>query len=236
MANPSKNQRIAIPKKDLRDFIITVPALLLVAAAYLYSFRLFGVTPSWGLVGLGALGWVVALNLRLPFIPLVKRMEREKAGRFMAILAGPCEELVRLAAILIFGRTLPIALSIGIGWGVVEILYTIFAAGARTALMGKDDEKARQAKAILEEQGMLKIPAGWLVGVWERLFATGIHVGFTLLMAWNPWLVLVLTPVHSLIDLAIPLFVKRSIWIVEGIVTVAGGAAVVLGLLAFGLL
>lgn len=234
MTNPESPKGALLPKNAVRDFVIAVPVLLLILAAYLYSPNLFGQTPQWWAIGVGALGWVVALQLRFPFMPLAKKLGQEKAGRMMAVLAGPCEELARLAMVLIFGRTFPIALSLGIGWGGIEILFTLLNAGVRLAILSKDDEKARQAREILAAQGQLESKGGWIVGAVERIFATAIHVGFTLLVAWQPLLVVLLLPVHSLVNLAIPTFVKRSIWIVEGIVIVVGGGALLLGLAAFG--
>jgi hypothetical protein len=234
MTNHETAKRLPLPKKAVRDFILAIPAMLAVLAAYLYSFKLFAVTPQWGAVGIGALGWVVALNLRMPFVPLIKKLGQEKGGLAMAGLSGPCEELVRLGAVLLFGRSFPFALSLGIGWGAMEIPFAIITSGTRLMLLARDDEKARQAKEIMAAQGLMDVPAGWLVGAWERLFATGIHVGFTLLVASNPFLTVVLLPVHSLVNLTIPLLQKKSVWLVEGIVTVVGSIAMVLGLMAFG--
>lgn len=234
MTTPDSPKPVTLPKNAVRDFIISVPLLLALLAAYLFSPRLFDQAPQWWAIGIGALGWVVALQLRFPFMPLAKKLGQEKAGRMMAVLAGPCEELVRLAMILLFGRSFPVALSLGIGWGGIEILFTLLNGGMRLVLLSRDDEKARQAREILAAQGQLEVKGGWFLGVWERLFATAVHVGFTLLVAWQPLLVVLLLPVHSLLDLAIPTFIKRSIWIVEGLVTVVGGAAILLGLAAFG--
>lgn len=234
MSKPEPVQRLPLPKGMLRDLLLAIPLMLLVLVGYYSLFALFGATPHWAMIGLGALGWLVALNLRAPFVPIAKRLGQERGGRFMAVMAGPCEELVRLAVVLIFGRSFPVALSLGFGWGGVEVLFTLVNHVMRMVLMTRDDEKARQAREILAAQGPAKIPAGWLVGAWERLFATGIHVGFTLLVAYQPWLVVALLPVHSLVDLTIPVFAKRSVWIVEGLVTVVGGAALYLGLHVFG--
>jgi hypothetical protein len=228
-------QSLELPKNAVRDFVISVPLMLLVLLGYLCAGQIWGLAPQWGYIGLGALGWVVALNLRLPFIPLVKKLGQEKGGTFMAALAGPCEEVVRLAAVLIFGRSFPVALAIGTGWAAIEVLFAIINGAIRLVVLSKDDEKAQQAKEILAAQGLLReIPFAWILGAWERLFASGIHLGFTLMVAANPWLVVILTPLHSLVDLSIPKLSKRSIWLVEGIVTVVGAAALLLGLLAMG--
>jgi hypothetical protein len=234
MSNPQKNQRLPLPKKAVRDFILSIPAMLAVLIGYLFAFRIVGETPQVRAIAIGVIGWVVALYLRAPFAPLAKKLGQERGGLLMAGVSGPCEELIRLAMVLIFGRSFHLALSMGFGWGAVEILFAIISGGARLALLGRDDEKARQAKEILAAQGTMEIPAGWLVGAWERVFATGLHVGFTLLVAFQPWLVVLLLPVHSLVNLTIPKFAKRSIWIVEGIVTVVGGTALILGLSLFG--
>lgn len=227
----------ALPKNALRDLIIGIPLMLAVGVAYLYAPGIWGEPTRWGLIGLGALGWWAALILRIPFITLIAKQieDREKKGSFMAILAGVCEESVRLAWVLLFGRSFAEALALGIGWGAIEVLFAIVNGVVRHVLLSRNDEKARQALVMLAEQGQLKeVPGGWAVGAWERFFASALHLGFTLLVAWQPWLVVVLLPVHGLVDLAIPKFQKRSIWIVEGVVTVVGAAALLLGLAAFG--
>ncbi|HLN63025.1 MAG TPA: YhfC family glutamic-type intramembrane protease [Symbiobacteriaceae bacterium] len=229
-------QRPELPKHSLRDFLIAVPLMLAVGVAYLFASHIWGEAPRWGLIGLGALGWWAALILRFPFIPLAKKMgDLERQGSFMAFLAGVCEESVRLGWVLLFGRSFTEALALGIGWGAIEVLFAIINGGVRIVLLSRDDEKARQALAMLAEQGQLKeTPGGWFVGAWERFFASALHLGFTLLVAWQPWLVVLLLPAHGLVDLAIPKFMKRSVWLVEGIVTVVGAAALLLGLTAFG--
>ena len=236
MTENETQQAPQMPKNALRDLIIAVPLMLVVGVAYLYAPAIWGEAPRWGLMGLGALGWWAALILRVPFIPLAKKMgSQERQGSFMAFLAGVCEESVRLGWVLLFGRTFSEALALGIGWGAIEVLFAIVNGVMRHVLLSRNDEKARQAMAMLKEQGQLQeIPGGWFVGAWERFFASALHLGFTLLVAWQPWLVVVLLPAHGLVDLAIPKLGKRSIWMVEGVVTVVGTAALLLGLAAFG--
>jgi hypothetical protein len=218
----------------MRNYLLGIPLVLLVAAGYLYAFPLLGVTPQWSAVGVGALGWVVALALRGPVIALSAKLPREKATLWVVSASGPAEELVRLAAVLWLGRSFPIALSIGFGWGAVEILFGILNGFGALTILQKDDEKSRQARELLARQGDLEkfgLSPWW--GVYERVFATGLHVGFTLLLAAVPWAVVGTVPVHSLVNLSAIKY-RRQLWVVELAVGVAGLAAMLLGLLAHG--
>jgi hypothetical protein len=58
--------------------------------------------------------------------------------------------------------------------------------------------------------------------------------GFTLLLGWNPWLVLVTMPAHSATNLgAVRLMKQRSVILMETIVVVVSAVAFALGLLAW---
>jgi 5,10-methylene-tetrahydrofolate dehydrogenase/methenyl tetrahydrofolate cyclohydrolase len=53
-------------------------------------------------------------------------------------------------------------------------------------------------------------------------------------LGWNPWLVLVTTPVHSATNLgAVRLMKRRSVTLMEAIMVVVGAGVFVLGLLAW---
>jgi len=61
-----------------------------------------------------------------------------------------------------------------------------------------------------------------------------LHIGFTLLLGWNPWLVLVTMPAHIATNLgAVRLMKQRSVILMETIVVVVGALAFALGLLAW---
>lgn len=216
----------------MRNYLLGIPLVLLVAAGYLYAFPLLGVAPQWSAVGLGALGWVVALALRGPVIALSARQPREKATLWVVSASGPAEELVRLAAVLWLGRSFPTALSIGFGWGAVEILFGMINGFVALSILQKDDAKSRQARELLARQGGLeRYGLSPLWGFFERLFATALHIGFTLLLAAMPWAVVGTIPAHSLTNLSAVKYGRR-LWVVELVVAVAGTAAMLLGLLA----
>ena len=148
--------------------------------------------------------------------------------------SGPAEELVRLAVLLLLGRTFPTALSVGFGWGAVEILFGILNGMIALTLLQKDDQKSREAREVLARQGSLQnYGLSPLWGVWERIFATGIHVGFTLLRAAIPWALVVAMPVHSLVNLS-TIWFRRQLWASELLLAVVGTGAMVLGLLVHG--
>lgn len=223
-----------LPANAMRNFVIGVPLVLLVAAGYLYAFTLLDVTPQWGAVGVGALGWVLALGLRGPVAALTRNLPQAKATIWMVSASGPAEELIRLAVLFLLGRTFPTALSIGFGWGAVEILFGIVNGLVALTILQKDDEKSREARELLARQGTLQnFGLNPLWGMWERIFATGIHVGFTLVLAAFPWAVVALIPLHSLVNLS-SIWFRGKLWVTELVVTVAGTVAMVLGLLAHG--
>lgn len=224
----------SLPPGAMRNTLLGIPLLLLVAAGYLYAFRLFEVTPDWRLIGFGALGWIIALALRAPAIALSSKLDREKGTLLVVSASGPAEELVRVMAVLLLGRSFPAALAIGFGWGAVEILFGIVNGLVAVTALQKDDEKSRQARELLARQGTLQnFGLSPLYGAWERIFATGLHVGFTLLLAAVPWAVFGAIPVHSLVNLSTIKFRGRLVTI-ELIVTTVGTAAMLLGLLAHG--
>jgi hypothetical protein len=218
----------------MRNYLLSIPLVLLVAAGYFYAFPLLSVTPQWPAVGAGALGWIIALVLRAPVIAATSKLPREKGTLWVVSASGPAEELVRVAAVLILGRSLPTALSIGFGWGAVEILFGIVNGLGALTVLSRNDEKARQAREMLARQGGLDrfgMSPWW--GFFERLFATGLHVGFTLLLAAAPWAVVGTIPAHSLVNLSAIKYGRR-LWVVELVVAVAGTVAMLLGLLAHG--
>lgn len=85
---------------------------------------------------------------------------------------------------------------------------------------------ALQARAALAASGMEQTitPVGPFIGVVERIFASGIHIGFTLLLAWQLWLVVLTVPVHSLTNLSLLTTGKRPMLLVEVIVAIVGTA------------
>ena len=173
----------------------------------------FGVEPQWAALGLGAAGWIVALLGRAP-LALALRSRRGDAHRVQRITAGASgvlEEPVRLGALLILGFDLRNALYLGVGWAFIEAVYAVVNVFARSALAGRTDEEAEQAKQVLEDLGMgeaLDAASPWW-GVLERLSATGLHLAFGLFYVAEPWLVVVGVPVHSAANLGLTESLRR---------------------------
>ena len=168
-----------------------------------------------GLVGLGAelrplaivagaLGWIVALILRAPVAIVAFRRSgsREGAQPWITGASGPLEELVRLGVLLLVGRDLDTALSVGLGWAGIEVVYALVNGAAMLALVGRDDPEAEQARAMLPFKEALTPSAPWW-GVVERAWASALHIGFTLIIAAQPILVVVTILAHSATNLAL---------------------------------
>ena len=140
--------------------------------------------------------------------------------------SGPCEELVRLAVVLLLGRAFPMALSIGLGWAAIEVVYAIINGFVTLSLFRRDDEKAHQARAMLN--------APPFMGVVERISASAIQIGFTLLLAWQPLLVIFTIPPHSSANFMTLFLVRRSVVLAELCVAVIGIVVLLAGLGVFG--
>jgi len=212
--------------------------MILVPLAYGLWFFLWGVPLSWGGIGIGALGWTIALMLRNPVALLAKAIPATSKHVTTIVVAssGPCEELVRLAVVLLLGRAFPMALSIGLGWAAIEVVYTIINSFVTLSLFRRDDEKARQARAVLENMGLAKalLNTTPFMGVVERIFASAIQIGFTLLLAWQPLLVILTIPLHSSTNFMALFLLRRSAVLAELYVAIIGIVVLLAGLGVFG--
>jgi hypothetical protein len=73
-----------------------------------------------------------------------------------------------------------------------------------------------------------------LAGVAERVAASALHIGFTLLVARQPRLALATAPAHSGVNLAALALLRRSTLLAESFVGGVGALALAAGLAAFG--
>ena len=212
--------------------------MILVPLAYGLWFFLWGVPLSWGGIGIGALGWTIALMLRNPVALLAKAIPATSKHVTTIVVAssGPCEELVRLAVVLLLGRAFPMALSIGLGWAAIEVVYAIINSFVTLSLFRRDDEKARQARAVLENMGLARamLNAPPFMGVLERISASALQIGFTLLLAWQPLLVILTIPLHSSTNFMALFLVRRSVVLMELCVALIGIMVLLAGLGVFG--
>jgi hypothetical protein len=224
------------PLKDSFETKVTralrlLPVYILIPVLYWLAFRGAGTDLIWSAFGLGALGWIVALMLRGPLSALSLKLPKERVQKIIVASSGPLEEGVRLALLLITGTGFSWALSIGQGWAAIEVLYTIVQVAAIASLAKKTDEKSMQAKAILEAQGTTNVSPLW--GLLERVFASALHIGCTLLVAKYHWLVVILIPLHSGVNFIAVKYGKKSIAFVELFIAIVGTAALAAGLLVF---
>jgi hypothetical protein len=193
-----------------------------------------------GPAALGAAGWLVALALRTPAALAASRVPGLKTPRamptFMASISGPAEECVRLLMVLFLVKGFGNLLWAGFGWGTVEVVYTLVTAVVIRRLLLDPSEKAADARRVLGSMGFLQYVQNLvpLLGAVERATVSLLHIGFTLLLGWNPWLVLVTMPVHSTVNLtAVGLMRRHSVNLLETFVAVVSVACFVLGLLAW---
>jgi hypothetical protein len=163
-----------------------------------------GLELETGSVLAGAVGWMVALILRAPVAIAAMRAteDRERAQPWITGSSGPLEELVRLAVVLVVGRDLSTAAAVGLGWAAIEVVYSLVNGVAMLALLGRDDPEAEQARALMPIPAALEPSAPWW-GVLERAWASLMHIGFTLIVAAHPVLVIVTMIAHSATNLGL---------------------------------
>jgi hypothetical protein len=198
------------PRRRARALLVASPAYLAVPILFAAWFRSLAGPLPWTAAGLGALGWWAALLLRIPLGPIAARLGSKRGQLLIVAASGPLEELVRLAACAVAGRALAPALAVGLGWATIEIAFALVNAVVLLAVLRRSDERARAARRELAETGIpLDAPPLW--GALERVSATALHVGFTLLLAASPWLVLITIPIHSGVNLFALRYVRRLV-------------------------
>lgn len=210
----------------IRNLIVAVPLVVATLLPFVFLAGTLNILLEWRLVGFGALGWWLALLARGPVILLARKLTVDKARTLVVSVSGPSEELVRLALLFILGLNIDNAYALGLGWAAVEIVYSLLQSFALGALAQRTDKKAKQAKALLEQQGMLKSmePTAPFWGIVERLSANAIHVGLSLLLVFSPWLVVVTAPLHSTLNLLVTRLFKHSMAIAEAVFLGVGTA------------
>lgn len=210
---------------------VTSLAVLGVPVAVFAALAAWLGTPQVLPAALGAAGWMIALTLRAPIALIASRLTtKERTMTVVGWASGPAEEVVRLLLVLFVLRSGSAAAWAGAGWMAVEVLYVTANGLMIATLLTKDDPKSIEAKDLLLEQGMIQNYGPWW-GVLERFGAAGLHIGFTLLLFAQPWLVLVTIVVHSATNMLWVRYAKRSIALTElamlgwGIVVLTSGIA-----------
>jgi hypothetical protein len=198
----------------LRNILIAAPFYVATLVPFIALAQYLQVNIQLGYVFLGALGWWIALILRLPAILAAKVIhDKESVQKITIGASGPTEELVRLALLVILGLTTENALSVCIGWAAIEIVYSLIQNVAMGVLDQKTDEKAMEAKEMLRQQGMEKSlePSAPYWGILERLSANALHISFGLLLVVNPLLIAITAPLHSAFNFVVINLVKKSL-------------------------
>ena len=200
--------------RDLtRELIVTTPLYLLVPVFFAVLALIWDIELSLGWIILGAAGWLVALFLRAPVAMITQRLTTvsDTVQQVVILSSGPAEELVRLALVLITAANLDVAYAIGLGWGGIEVIYALINGFVIAALLKRTDEEALMARQTMEEMGLLRAATKPVYGIVERLAVTAVHIGFTLLLAFQPLLVLVTIPFHSLINYGFIVMMRRRV-------------------------
>jgi hypothetical protein len=211
-----------------RRFYLTIPLYLAVPVAYWLAFAYAGTPMQWAAFGLGAAGWIIALMLRGPVAALVRKLPKERAATLVGAASGPLEEGVRCLVLVATGTAYPWAVSLGQGWAAIEVLFTVVNGIVLVTMLQRTDEKAMQVRAALEAQGHRD--QNPLMGVVERIFASAFHIGSTLLIAKYLWLVIVMMPVHTALNLIAVRLARKSAILAETFVAFAGLVVFLTGL------
>lgn len=219
-----------------RNLLLTTPLIVLVPVSFgLLLIVVWDASLIWAWVGLGALGWTLALTLRAPLALTIHRVSDSPTvlERWTILLSGPLEESVRVGTLAIAGSTFVPAYSIGLGWGGIEAVYALVSGYAAFALMRGTGTQATQAREQLRQIGLLS-PTPPFLGLLERVSASMLHIGFALLLAKWPTLVFVIAVLHSGLNLAALAVTRRNPFVAQLLLV---GVSIVLflaGLAAFG--
>ncbi len=82
--------------------------------------------------------------------------------------------------------------------------------------------------------GKMLSPTAPALGVIERVAVSALHIGFTLLIAWQPLLVLATIPAHSAANFVALRLLRRSAVLTEVVWVLIGAAILLAGLAVFG--
>jgi uncharacterized membrane protein YhfC len=80
------------------------------------------------------------------------------------------------------------------------MLYALVSGFTNVIILSQGGVGALQRKKRFLDTG-LTVPATVYGGIFERVSATALHIGFALLLAYRPVLLLITLPLHSLISM-----------------------------------
>lgn len=164
---------------------------------------------------LGVLGWWLALLIRIPLILFVKfkKIDQKKSNKLIVGFSGPAEEITRLILLLIIGLNFINAYSVGLGWAMIEVIYGLIQIIGLGVLEQKTDAQAEEAKTLMKQMGMDKTlaPSTPFWGALERVSSGAVHIGFSLILVFSPFAILLTIPFHSLINFFVVKMNKTSI-------------------------
>ena len=150
----------------------------------------------------------------------------------MAAMAGPTEESVRLLAVWLLQANFSSAISLGLGWASIEVVYTLISGFITVVILSQGGLGAWQLRRRFMDAG-LTAPATVYSGIVERISATALHIGFTLLLAYHPLLILVTLPLHSLVNVGAITLTNRSALATQLLLAIVGMATLLIGLKLF---
>lgn len=223
----------ALAKQFRQHLLFCTPLLLTVPLIYILAFNALGhgklrVGPFF----LGLLGWSVALLLRAPLALLTVRFTHRLRELVVVAMSGPAEELVRLLAVLFLQANFAGAVSLGLGWATIEVLYALISGFGTVIILSQGGPGAWQLKKRFLDTG-LTVPATVYSGIIERLSATALHIGFTLLLAYHPLLILITLPLHSLVNIGAISLNPRSALATQTLIAFFGTTTLLVGIKLF---
>lgn len=199
----------------IRNILWATPLYFMSLLPFIFLAPILKIDINYTHVLLGALGWWVALLLRLPIILILKKknINLKTSNKITVGLSGPSEEVTRLILLSIIGVISTNAYSIGIGWAMIEIIYGLVQIIGLGVLDQKHDPKAEEAKTIMKQMGMDKTlePSTPFWGALERVSASALHIGFSLLLIVSPYILIITIPLHSFINFYVVKMNKTSI-------------------------
>ena len=219
----------------IRNIILALPLYVLSIVPFIVVAGVLDIEIDTGYALLGAIGWWLALLLRLPliFYSKAKKLDFKLSNKLIIGASGPTEEITRVVLLSVIGITTGSAYSVGIGWASIEIVYGLVQILGMGVLQQKNDKDAKDAKTLMKQMGIEKSlePSTPFWGALERVSAGAIHIGFSLMLVLSPFVVLVTMPLHSFVNFSLVRMNKQSILKSQASILIIGLAIFLIGLL-----